>query len=68
LPEAVDLPAADDEVQHLIDRSGFQIPKGHLDQALAARTRGDWAAANSQKAYSSGSGRTKCGDGCGLVP
>lgn len=48
LPEAVDLPAADDEVHHFLDRFGLQIPKGHLDQALAAHTRGDWAAANSQ--------------------
>lgn len=48
LPEEIDLPAADDEVHQLLKHFGFQIPSGHLDQAIAAHTRGDWAAANSQ--------------------
>ena len=46
--EAVDLPEADDEVHTLLDAYGFETSKGHLDQAIAAHTRGDWAAANSQ--------------------
>jgi hypothetical protein len=48
LPESVDLPAADDEIHQLLRRFNFQVPLGHLDQAIEAHTRGDWAAANSQ--------------------
>lgn len=48
LPDEVDLPAADDEVHQLLTRFGFNVPLGHLDQAIDAHTRGDWAAANSQ--------------------
>ena len=48
LPEALDLPQADDEVHALLDSFHFVTPKGHLDQAIAAHARGDWAAANAQ--------------------
>src|SRR5271166_3912964 len=48
LPEAVDLPQTDDEVHALLDRYGFAVPRGHLDQGIAAHARGDWAAANAQ--------------------
>lgn len=48
LPEALELPAADDEVHLLLNRYSLSTPLGHLDQAIAAHTRGDWAAANSQ--------------------
>jgi len=48
LPGEVDLPAADDEVHQLLKQFGFRVPLGHLDQAIDAHTRGDWAAANSQ--------------------
>jgi hypothetical protein len=48
LPEALDLPRADDEVHALLDKFQFATPKGHLDQAIAAHARGDWAAANAQ--------------------
>jgi hypothetical protein len=48
LPGEVDLPAADDEVHQLLKQFGFAVPLGHLDQAIDAHTRGDWAAANSQ--------------------
>jgi hypothetical protein len=48
LPGEVDLPAADDEVHQLLKKFGFNVPLGHLEQALDAHTRGDWAAANSQ--------------------
>lgn len=48
LPGEVDLPAADDEVHQLLKQFGFTVPLGHLDQAIDAHTRGDWAAANSQ--------------------
>ncbi|KUY77644.1 hypothetical protein WI25_06030 [Burkholderia cepacia] len=48
LPSEVDLPATDDEVHQLLKDFGFSVCKGHLDQAVDAHTRGDWAAANSQ--------------------
>lgn len=48
LPGEVDLPAADDEVHQLLKQFGFNVSLGHLDQAIDAHTRGDWAAANSQ--------------------
>jgi len=48
MPEEVDLPAADDEVHMLLKHFNFQVSLGHLDQAIEAHTRGDWAAANSQ--------------------
>jgi len=48
LPEEIDLPASDNEVHELLKLYQFQTAKGHLDQAIEAHTRGDWAACNSQ--------------------
>jgi len=48
LPEEVALPETDDEVRGLLRQLGFEVPGGHLDQAIEAHTRGDWAAANAQ--------------------
>lgn len=48
LPEVLDLPRADDEVHTLLDRYGFVVSRGHLDQGITAHARGDWAAANAQ--------------------
>lgn len=48
LPEEVDLPATDDEVHRLLKHFDFATTLGHLDQAIEAHTRGDWAASNSQ--------------------
>lgn len=48
LPEEVNLPATDDEVHQIMKHFNFAAPMGHLDQAIEAHTRGDWAAANSQ--------------------
>ena len=48
LPDEVDLPACDDEVHQLLKQFGFVVPLGHLNQAIDAHARGDWAAANSQ--------------------
>lgn len=48
LPAHIDLPEADDEVHQLLKEFGFSVARGHLDQAIEAHTRGDWAAANSQ--------------------
>lgn len=48
LPNAIDLPATDNEVHELLGYFGLPVARGHLDQAIDAHTRGDWAAANSQ--------------------
>ena len=40
--------AAEDEVTRLLKVGPFPTSRGHLDQALDAHGRGDWAAANSQ--------------------
>lgn len=39
---------AEDEITKLLREYGFGIPLGHLEQALSAHSRGDWAAANGQ--------------------
>lgn len=46
LPKDVDLPAGDDQVHQLLEHFAFRTTLGHLDQAIDAHTRGDWAAAN----------------------
>ncbi len=38
----------DDEVHQLLADPGFATARGHLDQALDAHVRGDWASANAQ--------------------
>lgn len=38
----------DDELRHLLEARGFITVCGHLDQALNAHMRGDWAASNGQ--------------------
>ncbi|WP_302893634.1 hypothetical protein [Ralstonia pseudosolanacearum] len=48
LPGEVHLPETDDEVHQLLKHFAFTVSMGHLDQAIEAHTRGDWAAANSQ--------------------
>lgn len=48
MPPAINVPATDDEVHMLLDRFGFATSKGHLDEAVACHTRGNWAAANGQ--------------------
>ncbi len=48
LPDELQLPETDDEVHQLLKSFKFMIPLGHLDQAIEAHTRGDWAACNSQ--------------------
>ena len=48
LPDEVDLPASDDELRTLLRRFQFSVPMSHLEQAIEAHTRGDWAAANAQ--------------------
>lgn len=48
LPENVNLPAGDDQVHQLLRKFSYNTTCGHLDQAIDAHTRGDWAAANAQ--------------------
>ena len=48
LPKEVDLVEADSELFTLLDNFEFFVAKGHLEQAISAHTRGDWASANSQ--------------------
>ncbi len=48
LPAQLAMTEADDEVHRLLDQNGYAVPRGHLDQAIAAHARGDWAAANGQ--------------------
>jgi hypothetical protein len=48
LPEELDLPDADDEVHALLTAHGFTVALGHLDQAISAHARSEWASANGQ--------------------
>jgi hypothetical protein len=48
LPEEVELPKTDDEVRNLLKHFQFGVAASHLEQAIEAHTRGDWAAANAQ--------------------
>lgn len=48
LPVEADLPEREDELRQLLDAHGFSTPEGHLEQAISAHARGDWASANSQ--------------------
>lgn len=48
LPDVIDLPEKEDELNSLLDKFQFDISKGHLKQAISAHTRGDWASANAQ--------------------
>lgn len=48
LPGEIQLPETDDEVHQLLKSFGFATPLGHLEQAIEAHTRGDWAACNGQ--------------------
>jgi hypothetical protein len=48
LPESVPVAQEEDELRCLLRKYGFTTTHGHLEQAIAAHTRGDWASANSQ--------------------
>jgi hypothetical protein len=48
LPQEFGLPQADVEVHALLEQPHLEVPLGHLNQAIAAHARGDWAAANAQ--------------------
>lgn len=48
LPEDVDLVTSENELFALLAKFGLEATKGHLEQAINAHTRGEWAAANAQ--------------------
>lgn len=48
LPEDIQLVEKENELNSLLDKFGFTTAKGHLEQAINAHTRGDWASANAQ--------------------
>lgn len=48
LPDSIPVAQQEDEITHLLKKHGFTTALGHLEQAIAAHTRGDWAAANGQ--------------------
>jgi hypothetical protein len=48
LPVDIGLPTTQSEVDRLLVKHGFTVPKGHLDQAIDAHARGNWAGANGQ--------------------
>lgn len=48
LPDEIQLPQTDDEVHQFLKSFAFSTSHSHLEQAIEAHTRGDWAACNSQ--------------------
>jgi hypothetical protein len=48
LPQDIHLVEKEDELSSLLQEFRFLTPKGHLEQAISAHTRGDWASANAQ--------------------
>jgi hypothetical protein len=48
LPGELGIAAAEDATTQLLKGGPFPLSLGHLEQALDAHSRGDWAAANSQ--------------------
>jgi hypothetical protein len=48
LPASVKLPEAENEIVRLLNKHGFAVAKGHLDQAFTAHATGHWASANAQ--------------------
>lgn len=49
LPDDVpglDMREAESEIHHLLDKHGFEVPKGHLNQALSTFQRGEWSSSN----------------------
>lgn len=51
LPEDIpgtDFREAESELEGLLSQHGFDVPKGHLTQAIAAFQRGEWSSANGE--------------------
>ncbi len=47
-PEVLPIVEQEDQLISLLKKYGFDTAKGHYEQAVAAHTRGEWAAANAQ--------------------
>jgi hypothetical protein len=48
LPDEIPVAVQENELVQILTEFGFDVAKGHYEQAVAAHTRGDWAAANAQ--------------------
>lgn len=48
LPAEFPIVEQEDQMISLLEKIGFDIAKGHYEQAVAAHARGEWAAANAQ--------------------
>jgi hypothetical protein len=48
LPGDIDLPRTESELMRLLAHHGMETAKGHLEQAMDAHVRGNWASANAQ--------------------
>lgn len=48
IPAALPIVEQEDQLVSLLNKFGFDTALGHYEQAIAAHTRGEWAAANSQ--------------------
>lgn len=48
LPSVFPVAEQEDQLISLLEKFGFDIAKGHYEQAVAAHARGEWAAANAQ--------------------
>jgi hypothetical protein len=48
LPSNSELPLRESELSLFLDNFGFSVSKGHLEQAINAHTRGEWASSNAQ--------------------
>ncbi len=48
LPEILPTVEQENQLISLLEKHGFDIAKGHYEQAVAAHARGEWAAANAQ--------------------
>jgi hypothetical protein len=48
LPVDLGLPTTQSEVDRILVKHGFTVPKGQLEQAIDAHARGNWAGANGQ--------------------
>ncbi len=44
----LDMREAENEVDHLLDKHSFDVPKGHLKRALSAFQRGEWSSSNAE--------------------